>query len=137
MDIIINNIPILWTFGIRKPSIKYLSMNWYRNANYRDLSKVKKSFTELLILENNGVEYNILTSPVFFEYTMYWKDNRMVDLGNIGAVVDKFTADVVVKLGILKDDNTDFIKKVSYVDGGVDKDNPRADLLIKSIGKNE
>ena len=51
---------------------------------------------------------------------------------NIGSVLDKFVSDALVEIGLLPDDNTDIIKKVTIIDGGVDKNNPHARLEIKS-----
>ena len=55
---------------------------------------------------------------------------------NIGSVLDKFVSDALVEIGLLPDDNTDIIKKVTIIDGGVDKNNPHARLEIISIWKN-
>ena len=51
---------------------------------------------------------------------------------NIGSVLDKFVSDALVEIGLLPDDNTDIIKKVTIIDGGVDKNNPHARLEIIS-----
>ena len=77
--------------------------------------------------------------PLELIYTIYRRDKRKVDLSNIGSVVDKFVADGLVLAGLIPDDNVNIIKKTSYVDGGIDKQNPRACLEIKhyKVKKNE
>lgn len=50
---------------------------------------------------------------------------------NIGSVLDKFVSDALVEIGLIPDDNTDVIKKVTFIDGGIDRVNPHARLEIK------
>ena len=69
--------------------------------------------------------------PVELIYTIYRPNKRKVDISNIGSIVDKFVADGLVLAGILPDDNVNFVKKTSYIDGGIDRQNPRAMLEIK------
>jgi hypothetical protein len=45
-------------------------------------------------------------------------------------VITKFTHDALVEFEILEDDNYNFVNEIVYKFGGVDKDNPRCDVVI-------
>ena len=100
-----------------------------KNTSYRN--SLKKKYAELIkpfLKHLKPVE-----RPVKLIYTIYRHNNTKFDVGNVGAIVDKFTCDVLVDLGILQDDNYDFVKSVEYKWGGVDKIAPRADVEIIEI----
>lgn len=58
----------------------------------------------------------------------YVKDNRRRDLDNMLTTIQ----DAIVKAGILEDDSWKFLK-IGEVDAQLDKDNPRAEITIRSI----
>ena len=63
-------------------------------------------------------------------YTIYYPTKRAFDIDNIGSVITKFTHDALVEFEILEDDNYNFVNEIVYKFGGVDKDNPRCDVVI-------
>lgn len=79
----------------------------------------------------------ILKLPVFTRieiiYTLYPKTKRKCDVANVLSVVDKYFSDALVEFGRIEDDNYDFIPKVVYEMGEVDKEWPRATITIKEI----
>lgn len=58
--------------------------------------------------------------------TIYGKDRRVFDLSN------KFEsiADLLVDCGIISDDNYEILSKVFIEYGGIDKENPRAEVTL-------
>jgi hypothetical protein len=106
-----------------------LNLNQYRNECGKALSRVKKTFTKIFS-DDYGVNENGLANNVWLKYTIYFPDNRAADLGNIGAVVDKFTSDCLTKYGYIEDDNRKIVKRISFDDGGIDRENPRAELEL-------
>ena len=106
-----------------------LNLNNYRNAHYRVLSIAKKVYTENLV--ERIKDYSRFDDPVSLEYVYYAKSNRRLDVSNPCSIIDKFTCDALVKAEIIEDDSFKQIKKVSYIFGGVDKNNPRCELTIK------
>ncbi len=105
-----------------------LNLNNYRNAHYRILSNSKKIYTDNLMPELK--ELSRFTEPVTLTYTYYAKTKRRIDISNPCSIIDKFTCDALVKAGILKDDSFKQVNKVVYKFGGLDKENPRCELLI-------
>lgn len=123
------NIPIYFKIGKKKPKNIGLNLNWFRNAHYQVSNNIKKQMHEWIL--NNAQKSMKLIGFMEFEYTIYRKTKRRADLGNLGAIIDKFVSDGLVEAGIIEDDNTEHIKKIVFIDGGVEKNNPRADLIIK------
>lgn len=106
-----------------------LNLNNYRNLHYRNIAKAKKLYTENLLNEigKHGV---IKEYPLTAEYTYYAKSARRIDIANPLSIIDKFTQDAIVKAGILQDDNSEIIDTVIFKSGGIDRANPRAELII-------
>jgi len=109
-----------------------LNLNIYRNAHHFTLNAAKKEMLEHVrqALLPCG---DIPAPPFRFTYTIFPPTGRSFDLGNVGAIVQKFTDDALIELGVIKDDNMKIVKEVVYRFGGVDKENPRAELNIESI----
>lgn len=104
-----------------------LNLNFYRNAHYQTLNKMKVEF-------GSNVKELISTLPVYewvnLTYTLYPKTRRLCDVSNICSIVDKFFCDALVNQGKLEDDNYQIVRQVSYKFGEVDKDNPRVTVEI-------
>ena len=69
------------------------------------------------------------TDRVVITYMFYVQDNRRRDIDNMIASVN----DALVKGGILLDDSWQCLK-IGEADAMLDKDNPRAELVITSLG---
>ena len=106
-----------------------LNLNQYRNAHHMTLNNAKIKFAE-------SVSPLICHIPKLnkcsFLYTYYAPSKREVDISNVCSVVDKFFSDVFVSEGKLEDDNFNYLDEVSYVFGGIDKENPRVTVTITS-----
>ena len=78
-------------------------------------------------------DFDRFTEPVSLTYTYYARSNRRLDISNPCSIIDKFTCDALVKAEILEDDSFKQIKEVVYKFGGVEKDNPRCELVISKF----
>lgn len=126
---IINNIPL--TINVSKNKKVSLNLNTYRNLHYQANNKAKHQLATFIKLY--GSFDGVVAAPPFeMVYTIYRRTKIRADLMNIGSIVDKYVSDALVTLGYFPDDNTDIIKKVTIIDGGIDKENPRANLEIKA-----
>lgn len=108
-----------------------LSMNAYRTANhYHTLNKAKIAYTNLMLPI-------VASLPVFnkvkLTYTVYVGSNVKSDVMNWVSVSDKFFQDVLVKAGKLTDDNYTYVPEIIAKFGGVDKKNPRMEILIEEL----
>lgn len=104
-----------------------LNLNFYRNAHYQTLNKMKVLFAELISTQLQSL-------PKFKEisliYTLYPKTHRLCDVANICTVVDKFFCDALVSAKKIEDDNYTFLKNIQYKFGNIDKENPRVTVQI-------
>jgi Holliday junction resolvase RusA-like endonuclease len=108
-----------------------LNLNNYRNAHYRVLSISKRLYSENLVPRLKG--FDRFTEPVSLTYTYYARSKRRLDISNPCSIIDKFACDALVKAEILEDDSFKQIKEVVYKFGGVEKDNPRCELVISKF----
>ncbi len=105
-----------------------LNLNNYRNAHYRVLSTAKRIYSDNLVPRLEG--FDSFSEPVTLTYTYYARSNRRLDISNPCSVIDKFACDALVKAEIIQDDDFKQVKEVVYKFGGVDKDNPRCELVV-------
>ena len=108
----------------------WLSMNNLNGWHHHTYNDIKTKFTEF-------VQEQVLCLPpmknIEVTYTVIRPDNRMFDLSNTCAVIDKFFLDCLSKFGKIPDDNTKFVKKITFMYGGIDKNNGRCIVEIKEV----
>jgi hypothetical protein len=108
-----------------------LNLNIYRNTHHMVLNQAKIAWKDVVA---RAVERNIVTGPPYaFTYTAYPATNRKFDLGNVLSIIQKFTDDALIEMGIIPDDSYKVIPAVSYRFGNVDKENPRVELEISTV----
>lgn len=111
----IKNIPTHCHVSTKKKF--WFNINNYRNAHYQVLNKVKRWFHGWFMTRK--IKHKKFSDPVQIEYTLWLKKGS--DMMNVGSIVDKFMQDALVHRGILKDDNCDHVKKVSFEFAGYSK----------------
>ena len=47
------------------------------------------------------------------------------------SIHEKFFCDAMTEYGCIADDNDDYIKSTKYLSGGIDKENPRVEIIIE------
>ncbi len=124
------SIPISLEAGIRRKKNFFLNLNNYNRWHFQEKNQLKKLF-KISILKN--VRELIPVDKCEITYTVYYPTKREFDLDNIGSILSKFTNDVLTETSIIKDDNYNIISKLTFEFGGIDKNNPRADVTIRSI----
>lgn len=105
-----------------------LGMNWYRNAHFQVLNKVKAEYNTLIISELTKYEITPF-HKVHIHYKIYCKNNK-TDGGNVRSVIEKFVLDALIKSNLLKDDCIKYIMSDSS-EYFVDKNKPRCEIIIK------
>lgn len=107
-----------------------LNLNQYRNAHYHLLDDAKKDFAKI-------VKPKLVNIPkleeVRMSYILFPRTKQLLDVANVCSIVDKFFSDCLVAEQILPDDNYNHVKMVAYGFGGIDKDNPRVDVIIERV----
>jgi len=105
-----------------------LNLNVYRNTHFQVLNKAKITYKEIL---REQIEKLPKMDRACIVYTLFPKTKRLCDISNILSIHDKFFCDSLVELGKLPDDNYHHLKKVIYLFGEIDKENPRVEILIE------
>ena len=109
-----------------------LNLNQYRNTHFRTLNTVKINY-------KLAMQSQITSGPSYKKiaciYTVYPKDRRSFDLGNVCCIHQKFFEDALVELGKLPDDNYNYIPLTIYAFGSIDPTNPRVDVEVVNFDK--
>lgn len=75
--------------------------------------------------------------PVFEKvavtFHIYAKDKRLFDVGNIRSIHEKFYLDALVELGKLPEDNYLHVPETHTYFKGIDKNNPRVEIIINVL----
>lgn len=117
----------------RKNSVKrvYAGMNVYRNLHHHVSNDVKKSYKAIVWGKLEHGSFKAPKAPVSVAITLYAPDARDRDLANVLPVLQKYCDDAVVEYGLIKDDSVKYIKEITYKYGGIDRTNPRAEIVYK------
>ena len=110
-----------------------LNLNTYRNSFHMVLNKSKQAYKSEIReqIENLGCY-----DKIEIHYTLYPKTKRLTDISNVLSIHDKYFCDSLVSFGKLPDDNYNYISKVTYEMGEVDKLNCRVEIEITEVGGN-
>jgi len=122
------SVPIMLEVGVNTKKKYYLNLNGYRNWQFQLNNQLKKLF-KITVAEDIR-KLSRVDNVCKVTYTIYYSTKRAFDIDNIGSVITKFTHDALVEFEILEDDNYNFVNEIVYKFGGVDKDNPRCDVVI-------
>lgn len=125
------SLPLYITTGKVKKKHHYLNINKVFNMHFQLRNTIKKLFTEI-------VGAFILSCPIFHNpiqitYVIYKPTKRRYDVMNVVAIIDKFFQDTLVEHGKITDDSYLIVPRVVGVHGGIDKNNPRVDVIIDEI----
>ena len=104
-----------------------LNLNIFRNLNFIVNNQVKQQFQEQMRKQLEGV---VLSTPISITYTLYVPSKRRCDIANVCSIVDKNFCDALSHFNCIEDDNYDFIPKITYQWGGIDKLNPRVEVEV-------
>jgi len=107
-----------------------IGLNWYRNAHYQVLNKIKRLYSQEIFLKLR--RDNTVFEMYCVEYNLYYK-NSSCDLMNVVAVIDKFFQDALQELKIVINDNVKHCCNVSSRVIDQDKINPRIEIIVRSI----
>ena len=110
-----------------------MNLNIYRNTHYMTLNAAKVEMKEHVRLAIGNAGDADISPPYLFTYTVFPATGRKFDLGNVCSIIQKFTDDALIDIGVIKDDNYKVVNEVRYRFGGIDKTDPRAELTIEPM----
>lgn len=107
-----------------------LNLNIYRNAHFHVLNNAKIAFSKVV---EPQLELVPPLNHATLKYVIYVPTKRRTDISNVCSIVDKFFSDAMVDVGVLPDDSYDYLTKVVYEYGGMDKEYPRVEIFITNV----
>jgi len=123
------SVPLYLTRGKRKPKNFWLNMNNYRNWQSHLSNDLKIQFKE----EINIPELDTPLVACKITFVFYYPSAARRDLDNTTAVTAKFTQDALVEAGVIKDDDYTIVRSITGKYGGMDKQNPRCEVIVEEI----
>lgn len=112
-----------------------INLNIYRNQHPMEENQCKKVVKENVekYLKETGQEGIKFTSPVNTTFKLYKPTKRRMDKSNVFSIGTKYIYDALVELGVLEDDNDDYIKIETLFPTEHDKENPRIVIVLEEI----
>jgi len=121
---------IIFEYKNKKDKKVYINLNTYRNQHFLVESKCKKQFKEIMRNQLEDVEFKV---PVEVTYKVFKQSKRKLDKMNVISIISKYLMDAITEFGCWVDDNDDIIKKEIILPTEIDRNNPRVEVLIKSV----
>lgn len=113
------SVPIYINIGKSKKKNHYINMNSARNWPFHLSNNLKKKFKAAI---EDRLPTEICYSKYRLEYVIYLPNKLKRDIMNIGSMIDKFTNDALVELGIVEEDNYNHLQDVRFSYGGYDEE---------------
>ena len=104
-------------------------MNNYRNWQSHLSNDLKIQFKE----EINIPELDTPLVACKITFVFYYPSAVRRDLDNSLGVISKFTQDALVEAGVIKDDDYTIVRSITGKYGGMDKQNPRCEVIVEEI----
>ena len=121
--------PLYIESGARKIKRHHINLNNYRNWHHQVSNNIKIKYSD--IVANKLLRYKNKNFPkIKLEFTYYKPTKAKRDRSNILSIHEKFFCDALTKIGFIADDNDDIIKSSFFSSGGLDRENPRAEIKI-------
>ena len=106
------------------------NLNVYRNLHSRVANECKILYKEEVRKRVMARAFPPFTEEVQVTFQYFKPTKRISDKSNVDSVHRKYFYDALVELGILVDDNDDYIKEELMLPTVLDRDNPRVDFIM-------
>lgn len=121
-------LPIHWDiWTIRNPKKEFLGLNFYRNAHFQVLARVKREYTSKL----SELKWKHLQSPISITY-IFHPSRKWQDMDNCIAVTAKFLQDSLVHYWVIPSDDYEHISLTTNMVWEKDKEG-YIETIIESI----
>lgn len=123
---IVVSMPLYIITGVKKKKKNYINLNQYRNWHFQLSNKLKIAYKDIAYPQIKDLSFQ----KISLSFILYKGSNRKLDRSNVLSIHEKFFCDALVESGCMPDDNDDYIVSTQYSTGGIDKNNPRVDIVI-------
>jgi hypothetical protein len=113
----------------KKDKRVYINLNTYRNLHFILSNQAKKLYKEIITPQFEGLKFD----KIKLHFKLFKKTKMRSDKANFIAIQEKFVCDAMVELGVIEDDNDDFIIEQHYYKTERDKENPRVEMIIEPV----
>lgn len=115
-----------------KPGAKkyHINLNQYRNWHYQVNNNIKQKYKDVLADQLTGLRFE---NKIELTFILWKSSRRKVDRANPLCIHEKFFCDALVEHGCIEDDNDDYVHATHYYTGGIDRENPRVDIIIREV----
>ena len=123
--------PITVEIGVRKKKKYYINLNIYRNKIGFLMNNVKREYHRIA---EPLIPTDMKFDKIKLIYTLYLPDKRKRDIGNVLSMVDKYFCDSLVSMGVIEDDNYQYIEQIDFRLGGFDpKERGYVDIIVREV----
>lgn len=122
--------PLCFETGVNKKVKRYINMNAANTWHFQVKNQVKKLYETHAWEKIHKMRFN---KRIKLELVLWKKDKRLGDRSNVLCMHEKFFCDALTKSGCIIDDNDIYIESTFYRTGGIDKLNPRVDIIITEV----
>lgn len=107
---------------------KIISVNRATGKPFLRTAPAEKEWRAKAVLELKSQfrGYKVTDYPINVSIVVYFDSKRRRDLDNCVSSI----MDAMVEAEIIEDDNTNFVECITVSFGGVDKENPRAEVML-------
>lgn len=124
------SMPLFLELGVRKKTRYYINLNGYRNWHFQVSNQLKKLYKSYAFPQIHKLKFH---KKIKLEFVMWKRDKRHIDRANVLSIHEKFFCDALVETGCIRDDEDEYIEQTIYRTGGINKLNPRIDIIITEI----
>lgn len=115
---------------IAPPKKYYINFNKVKPLRYQEYSNLKNKYEEIAIKMIKGIK---MSTPIRLTFVHYYPDLRQRDRANACCIHEKFFCDALTAAKCIPDDNDKHIVETIYRSGGLDRKNPRMEIIIEEI----
>lgn len=124
------SMPLFLETGVRTKIKRFINMNVMNNLHFQVRGTVKKSYEKLAWTKIHRIKFHKM---ITLEFVLWKADERKGDRANVLSMHEKYFCDALTKSGCIIDDNDKYIERTIYRTGGLDRANPRVDIIIREI----
>lgn len=120
--------PLYVEMWVRKIKKFYINLNRVKTLHFIQYNNMKKKYKEVMkeqIEKLKPLEWAVEIIITYYNWT-----RRKSDLDNCCVVQSKFFQDALVELWKIKEDNYEYIKKITYIYWWYDKWNGRCEIDV-------
>lgn len=121
----------VWLPRKTMPDRKFIiNLNNYRNWQHHLNNQIKIKYKEIAAPKLEGLRFEL---PIKLTFTLWKATTRKIDRSNVLCITEKYLLDAMVECGCLVDDCDEYVYSTKYITGGIDRDNPRVDVLMQEV----